>query len=79
MKEHETYNEFAEHHEISGWSPESYYAELAWNAAVARITHLLEGAKFSGIKDWYETLHMELDEMNTGFKGDEDADTKKTS
>lgn len=66
----ETYDAFEQSVNISPSSPEAYYAELAWNSAVARMVQLVDAARDSGIPDWHLTLREELTNLDTGLRHD---------
>lgn len=64
----ETYDAFEQLLPISPASPEAYYAEIAWNAAVERMAQLVNAAHASGIADWHLTLSEELKNLDTGLR-----------
>ena len=73
----DTYENHESTRRVSPSSPESFEAELAWNAAVRRMQVLLYAAYSSGIEDWFLTLNEELNQMDTGLTHDHETPTRK--
>lgn len=61
-----TYRELEQSFGISAVSPEAYYAEKAWNAAIREMRRLVHAVHSAGLEDWMVTLDSECDGLDTG-------------